>query len=194
MARFYTSDLHLGHQNIIDYAGRPFTTADGQSDIDMMRLVLAERWDAVVKPGDQVYVLGDISFKTDEIESFIKNRPGQKFWVFGNHDPRDNKFRKRMVSDGIFVKTGDIINSKLDDGTLVVCCHYPILRWQNARYGSIHLHGHCHGQLKYPFTGRIIDVGVDAWDFTPVSEQQIKEKIKGIAGIEHHSEIKRIRS
>ena len=40
--------------------------------------------------------------------------------------------------------------------------------------GVVNLHGHSHGRLK-PMT-RQYDVGVDAWDFRPVTLAQIRAK------------------
>lgn len=74
--------------------------------------------------------------------------------------------------------------------------HYPILEWNVAHYGSVHLHGHIHSSgeynaknqmLKYEdrFTGahtprrdlnlRIYDVGVDVNGYSPVSIEKIAE-------------------
>ena len=38
MTRYWTSDLHLGHANIIQYTGRPF------ADVDEMNRALIEGW------------------------------------------------------------------------------------------------------------------------------------------------------
>ena len=51
MARFWTSDLHLGHANIIRYCRRPF------ADVDAMNEALIERWNDTVADGDEVWVL-----------------------------------------------------------------------------------------------------------------------------------------
>jgi calcineurin-like phosphoesterase family protein len=50
------------------------------------------------------------------------------------------------------------------------------------------LHGHCHGNLSYPFVGRIMDAGVDPRGYFPISYEQVKahmSKIKPIA-LDHH--------
>ena len=53
--RWFTSDLHLGHTNIIKYTNRPFWTAD------QMNETLVDRWNAVVGTEDEVWVLGDVA-------------------------------------------------------------------------------------------------------------------------------------
>ena len=50
---FFTSDLHLGHANVITYDNRPF------SSVEEMDEELIRRWNAKVGKGDVVYVLGD---------------------------------------------------------------------------------------------------------------------------------------
>jgi calcineurin-like phosphoesterase family protein len=50
-----TSDLHLGHENIIRYCGRPYLSVPQMND-DLVR-----RWNEVVAPGDDVIVVGDLA-------------------------------------------------------------------------------------------------------------------------------------
>ena len=52
--QFYISDWHYGHANVIAFDNRPF-----KSLLEMDE-ALVDRWNAVVSPGDIVYVLGDI--------------------------------------------------------------------------------------------------------------------------------------
>jgi calcineurin-like phosphoesterase family protein len=53
-----------------------------------------------------------------------------------------------------------------------VLCHYPFRTWNRMGKKSINLHGHSHGKLK-PLT-RQYDVGVDCWDFRPVSVHTLR--------------------
>lgn len=53
---YYISDLHFMHKNIIELAKRPF------NDLEDMREQIIKRWNKKVKPGDEVYILGDIFF------------------------------------------------------------------------------------------------------------------------------------
>ena len=59
------------------------------------------------------------------------------------------------------------------DGVFLVLCHYPFRRWRRIDKGSFDLHGHCHGRLAPQ--PRQVDVGVDVWDFRPVTLAQIHE-------------------
>ncbi|RUY13953.1 metallophosphoesterase, partial [Mesorhizobium sp. M7A.F.Ca.CA.001.13.2.1] len=60
------------------------------------------------------------------------------------------------------------------EGSFLVLCHYPFRTWNQIGKKSINLHGHSHGRLK-PMT-RQHDVGVDAWDFRPVTFAAIQAR------------------
>jgi calcineurin-like phosphoesterase family protein len=57
------------------------------------------------------------------------------------------------------------------EGVGLVLCHYAFRTWRNMHRGWINLHGHSHGRLA-PLP-RQVDVGVDAWAFSPVTLAQI---------------------
>ena len=43
-------------------------------------------------------------------------------------------------------------------------CHYPMMTWKQKEYGSIHLHGHCHGNIDKVnefLNENRVDVGID---------------------------------
>jgi calcineurin-like phosphoesterase family protein len=186
MTKWFTADLHLGHKNIIDHCDRPFTRLDGQPDVDLMDLRLGENWDKVVKPGDLVYILGDISFDTDRAIQWLKARPGQKFVVWGNHDPNRERDRMHLVKEAGILKAADIMETKLSDGVTAVMCHYPMLRWNKAHFGSWMLHGHTHGRVEYPYPMRAMDVGVDKWNYSPVSETVLRGNMTAVTALRHH--------
>ena len=58
MKVFFTGDLHFGHENIIKLDSRPFKS------VEEMDAELIHRWNNKVAPGDLVYVLGDMIWKT----------------------------------------------------------------------------------------------------------------------------------
>ena len=78
---FFTSDLHLGHANVIRYDNRPF------SSVEEMNEELIKRWNAKVGKGDVVYVLGDFIWHTDKKpEDILWALNGMKILIRGNHD------------------------------------------------------------------------------------------------------------
>lgn len=51
--RYFTSDTHYGHQNIIRFCDRPY------ADVDSMNVDLANRAARIVEVGDELWHLGD---------------------------------------------------------------------------------------------------------------------------------------
>ena len=78
----FTSDLHFGHENVIRFDGRPFSTVE-EMDNELIR-----RWNEKVAPGDLVYVLGDFIWKSrnDDAAELIRSLHGQIILIKGNHD------------------------------------------------------------------------------------------------------------
>jgi hypothetical protein len=67
---WFTSDLHLGHENVIRYAGRPF------KDAAQMDEAIITNWRDRVKPGDDIYVVGDFSFhRTEKTKEILRSLP-----------------------------------------------------------------------------------------------------------------------
>lgn len=76
---FFTSDLHFGHKNVIHFDKRPFFT------LDEMDKILIENWNNKVKPGDLVYVLGDMFWRSDNdyVQNILKQLNGQIILIKG---------------------------------------------------------------------------------------------------------------
>ena len=153
-----TSDTHFGHGNVLGYSKRPFASIAEHDE------ALVAGWNALVQPGDLVYHLGDFSLcRPDYAALLVARLAGQKFLIRGNHDSRSTL--KRIASH--FVKVCDY--EEIQHKSRKVCLmHYPILSWRAMHHGSVMLHGHCHGNLRYN-SARRVDVGVDCWTYMPVS-------------------------
>lgn len=166
---YFTSDTHFFHKNIIDYCNRPF------SDVDDMTERLIDNWNAYVTPDDVIFHLGDFAFARPELAVDVLTRlNGQKYLIRGNHD-------HRLVKDPMFrhqwVDIYDYYVLKHEHRKFVLM-HFPLMSWENMQHGSIHLHGHSHGNLAYfgePI--RRYDVGVDALGrYYPMSIDGIVER------------------
>jgi calcineurin-like phosphoesterase family protein len=161
--KYYTSDTHFGHENIIRFCNRPF------SSVDEMAEGLIDRWNSVVRPYDEVYHLGDFAFRNKEsVAPIIERLNGIKFLIVGNHDHRS----VMELPHWEWVKPYAEIK---DEGTNVVLFHYAIREWHKKHHGAYHLFGHSHGGL--PPHGNSLDVGVDCWDWRPVTLSQVRERI-----------------
>lgn len=86
-----------------------------------------KRWSNKVKRGDEIYILGDLSFyKGEDTNKILKRLSGMKFLIKGNHDHLfldDEKFDQslfRWVRDTTMVKDGD---------HRISLFHYPIQVW-----------------------------------------------------------------
>ena len=176
---FFTADTHFGHTRVIEYSQRPF------KDATHMDEVLIANWNAVVRPDAVVYHLGDVSF-SDETRTLaiLRRLNGRKFLVLGNHDTGPRKWES--VRD-CFVKIVDYLEVNVQ-GQRIVMSHFPMLSWHRMGAGAWMLHGHCHNNLAYPFRGRIADVGVDAWGYTPVSFNALKTRMDKVVPefLDHH--------
>lgn len=166
---YFTADLHFHHQNAIPHSKRPF------SCVEEMDCVLAENWNRRVGPRDEIYILGDLTLKgADRAAEILRRLNGQKYLIRGNHD----RFtRQASFLPEQFAWVGDYCELCRDSRWLILC-HYPLLEWNRCRYGSLHLHGHRHGQPEDNERNRAAgilryDVGVDANGFAPVSLPEI---------------------
>ncbi len=159
----FTSDTHFGHKNIIKYSKRPF------ADVEEMDSELIKRWNAVVKPTDDIYHLGDFAFlKQPDYILYALN--GRKHFITGNHDSEYVRSMNGWASVQPYLEI-------IEDGQMIVMCHYAMRVWNKSHHGSIMIYGHSHGSL--PGSSQSLDVGVDAgWDYAPCSLKQIQTKLK----------------
>jgi calcineurin-like phosphoesterase family protein len=193
---WFTSDLHFNHTNVIKYAHRPFLTDAGEPDVQKMNEELVARWNSRVQPNDFIYVLGDFCLggNGDDAIGFAKRLNGQKYLIFGNHD---KALRKNKPFLDLFIWAKDFAEIKVPDLDIegrsrhsqsITLCHYAMRVWNKSHYGAWQLYGHSHGSLADDPTSRQVDVGVDNWDYYPVSYQQLKERMaqKNWKPIDHH--------
>lgn len=187
MTTWFTSDLHFGHTNIIEYSGRPF------SDVDHMNRGLIKRWNALVQPHDAVWVLGDVAMgRITETLPLVRELAGHKRLLAGNHDRCwDGHGSKAAEWLGRYEDAGF---EEIHQGTIqltigghdVLACHFPYRgdsqnedRYPSARpidNGRWLMHGHVHEQWRQ--WDRMINVGCDAWACRPVDENTIASLIE----------------
>jgi calcineurin-like phosphoesterase family protein len=184
---FFISDLHLGHKNIIKYDNRPFES------LDQMSQTIETNWNKTVSADAIVFFLGDLSLgKGIEL---IKRLNGKKYAIMGNHDSfkslQATQAFERIYDYGTEIK---VVDKDAQQGySHIIMAHYPILVWNRHHHGSWHLHGHCHGTLmtnrpEY-YKRKVIDVGCNVIDYTPISYQEVKKimNTKTTEFIDHHT-------
>lgn len=176
---WFSSDWHIGHSNILAYSKRPFESI-GDHDEYLIR-----QQNAMVKPGDNFYLLGDFAL-CDEARAvkFAKRLTGQKFIVWGNHDKNLRK-SKEFCDQWIWQK--DLTQIDVE-GQKIILCHYAMRTWNQSHRGSWNLHGHSHGSLPDDPNCLQLDVGVDCWNYFPVSFEHIQKRMakKTWKAIDHH--------
>lgn len=156
---WFTSDLHLGHTNIIEYCKRPFV------DTDSMNEALVANWNARVKPADTVFCLGDFGLgKPEAVIALRKRLNGAIVLIRGNHD----RFgKKRQAELNMQVVEGDAL--LVLGSTKFHLSHYPRALAEKLP-GVTHLCGHVHERWKTQ--DGILNVGVDQWGFQPITPQE----------------------
>ncbi|PPB80713.1 calcineurin-like phosphoesterase family protein [Albidovulum inexpectatum] len=161
MTHIYTADLHLDHANIIRLCNRPFDS------VEQMQAHYLKKLSRRVRPCDDLWVLGDFAFGSRRsqpaLAAFLDRIPGRKHLVRGNHDS------KWVLGLG-WHSVHDLAEIH-DAGRRVVLCHYPLVTWNGAHGGAVHLFGHVHGAT--PGWRNCVNVGVDLWDHEPVDMTQI---------------------
>ena len=158
---WFTSDTHFGHENVLKFTDRPWET------IQQMNSSIVANINARVGMNDELYILGDFSFKMTAQDAYGLRKKTQP-----------------AVSRA-FITEPPICVLKID-GQKIVMSHFPMADWQSMSHGSWHLHGHIHssggaynefnrkqGLLRY-------DVGVDANACAPVSLDELRVWFSGV--------------
>ena len=138
-ATFVVSDTHFGHWLMVNGRHddgskiRPFDTVEEHDD------TIIDRWNALVKPNDRVYHLGDCVMNRRYLPQLARCH-GRKVLIKGNHDifklkdylPYFDDIRAYRVFTGTPVK--------------LVLSHVPLHPSSIERFG-LNVHGHTHHRL-----------------------------------------------
>ena len=165
MAVFFTSDTHFGHAGAMGRFKRPFP------GVAAMDAAMVERWNARVGPGDTVWHLGDFALRhgPERMAELLAALNGTKHLIAGNNDGPATRALPGWASVADYAEL-----RAEEDGTPLVLGHYALRTWNGQYKGAWNLHGHSHGQLKG--LTRQVDVGVDVWDFQPVTFEEIRAR------------------
>jgi beta-glucosidase len=192
--------LYSSHQALpaykksITYNGQPFSKSNAAPEDltdqqlkfithDKVRHILltkvqspyvAAKWNNKVKAGDTVYVLGDLFFRSANVEPILNRLNGRKHLLLGNHD---HSWTGK-------VRLGDYFESVQTMKEIDVCgapatlCHYPMLSYPQARRGYM-IYGHIHnntGDDYWPLImrrPRMLNAGVDVNGYEPVTFEEL---------------------
>lgn len=158
---------------------------------------IIRRWNEVVSPEDTVYHLGDIALgPIDKSLAKITRLNGYKIAVLGNHDRPFMRMGKHD-EDTWWDRYADVFQEVLSwegaqvelpgFGTVAIS-HFPYTgdHTPDDRHSGVRMldegmpliHGHSHTTDRLTFSNKgtkQVHVGQDAWDFRPVSLEQIIE-------------------
>lgn len=165
MSKFVISDLHLGHKNVLKYAGdlRGGTTPEEHD------AWIIDQINSRVTKHDLLYLLGDIAFNLEHLKKLKRLKCKQLILAKGNHDA--NNYRNYME---YFQEMVGICSYR---GTFWLT-HAPI-HPQELR-GRYNIHGHVHQNSILGSDGlpdiRYINACVEMTYGVPQSMDQLFEK------------------
>lgn len=152
---YFTSDLHLGHINIISHCERPFDS------VLAMDSTIIDHINNTVSSQDHLYILGDFSFRGKnpiEYRRLIKCK--NIHIILGNHD-KPNKFIPYV---GMHFTTVQAVKEITYKQQKIFLSHYPHRSWPSSHRGSWMLYGHTHANLNHIDVAsplKTLDVGID---------------------------------
>ena len=182
MTRFYSSDLHLGHSNIIKYGNRPFANADEMDEF------LITTHNQYVRPEDHWSNLGDVTMsrggqvQQDAFIRLMKRFNGHKRLYLGNHD----HFPIKTYIEAGFEK----IYATWRDESGLIFSHFP-LHPSSLGSATANVHGHVHqnpspvpavyvGKDQKVWIKPYINISVEVTDYRPISHEEIMERVKAV--------------
>lgn len=167
---YFTSDLHLGHKNIIRLCNRPF------SSVDEMDRVLIQNWNKKVHKNDSVYILGDLMFRNEKPpEEYLRQLKGKKHLLVGNHDRQ----WIRTCDLSQFFESVEKLDFVSDGKRQMTLCHYPMMSWPHIQR-SYMVFGHIHNNTDADYwpliaqSERMLNAGVDINGFAPVTFEEME--------------------
>lgn len=189
--KYFTSDTHFGHANVIDYCKRPF------ANVLEMNHVMLSRLQQTLTDDDDLYFLGDWSMH-QKYYSLLKAVPCRHFYfVLGNHD-KAGKLAQQVDLDALESRLtiAKKMTTKIGDQDFFLV-HRPVMASDNVPTLCGHVHEKWRVQpagveiseykyrdvqapklLKQP----VLNVGVDQHDFWPISEVEVVALVAQISG------------
>jgi len=173
--KYLIADHHWGHGGIIKNTQRPFES------IHEMNEYMIEMWNSVVGEDDEVYHLGDMSYKINPrlFGEILERLNGKIYLINGNHDKIKliDRFKDRFEWVKDYYRFPYEYKNEIYD---MILFHYPIYSWNRMWKGSIHVHGHTHNNsidfdMKNP--GRSVNVGVELLNYKPISIEELIENV-----------------
>lgn len=174
---YLSSDLHFGHDRSFIYTPRGFSSVQENDEI------IVERFNSIVRPDDDLYLLGDLMLGDNEHGlEYLSQLNGKLHILWGNHD---TDVRKKLYEalPNITEIMGYAGMLKYHKWRFYLS-HYPTITdnlddvskpWQQVK----NLYGHTHQRTNfYNDNPLMYHVGVDSHNCYPVSIDQVIEDTK----------------
>ncbi|MBR9704869.1 hypothetical protein GOV12_05635 [Candidatus Pacearchaeota archaeon] len=157
MTKYFTSDWHLNETRIGDFNPffRPFKSVEEQNETIIGNL------NQIVRPSDELIVLGDVAMDEQGVKLLDRIKCENRTLIVGNYD--EDKLEQLAPYFGQVREDMDLRVGEVD----CYLNHYPTKHVDDR----FNITGHIHGLWKVK--PNMVNVGVDAWHFRPVSEEEI---------------------
>lgn len=171
--KYFTADWHLGDDRIGINAKpnlfyRPFKSLEEQNETIVKGID-----DSGFVDGDYLYHLGDVFYRECKEEESIMNQIRKKYpnsifhLIIGNYDEEKIDYLRQW-----FDRVDHEYKLNYFDFGDVYLNHYPVRTLNLMKDAKLGITAHIHGLWKVQ--RKLINVGVDAWHFKPVSEKEIE--------------------
>lgn len=188
--RFFTSDTHFNHENILVFSRPEFKNPD-EMNWEIVRI-----WNSIVKPEDTIFHMGDLAFKTglkrNETIAILQKLNGVKRLKLGNHENKKHMPHFEFAFEDISVEETITIR-----GVKFRMAHFPF-PWgrtekdlaerpfcmtepKNDEAGNLIplLCGHVHD--SWAVRKGCMNVGWDIWK-RPISEDEVMRVFEATKG------------
>lgn len=169
---FLVSDTHFGHGAMYS---KPFLRHDGTplrpwSSAEEADEVMIERWNAVVRPTDKVYHIGDVAIPKKGLEALFRLN-GDKVLIAGNHDwPWEKQLNTHFRSVRAYWKLDNFCLS-----------HVPV-HPDSLRAFEGNIHGHLHYRSTLLDDGsvdrRYLCVCVEHTNYAPIAWEDVQKRFR----------------
>ena len=169
-----TSDWHFGHDREFIWKARGFASVEDMNE------AIVQRYNSLVLPDDDIYVLGDLMLgPSDASLKYIERLNGRLHIVWGNHDTDSRKAKYAELPNVVESNYATMLKYKKHHFYM---SHYPTLTGnlekESLTQMTLNLFGHTHQKTNFhmdmPF---MYHVGIDSHNCFPVLLDDIIEEM-----------------
>jgi calcineurin-like phosphoesterase family protein len=164
---WFVSDTHFGHARILTFKLHDGTPMRPFATVEEMDETLVANWNAVVKPADKVYHLGDVAMHKRSLP-IVGRCHGHKRLVRGNHD---------VESTREYLKYFEEIHAcRVLDNCLFT--HIPV-HPESLRATWTNVHGHVHNNVPALYFGqKYLNISVEVTEYRPLHFDEVRQRAK----------------